>query len=63
VLLDSLYAPRVGEKKDQRDPDAMAPFLEFAGRAADGKVTFVFTHLYPRSKNTAGTRRRRRRRS
>ena len=47
VLLDSLYAPRTGEKKDQLDPAAMAPFIAFAQRAADGKATFLFSQLYP----------------
>ena len=47
VLLDSLYAPRIGEKKDQLDPVAMAPFLAFARRASEGNATFLFSHLYP----------------
>jgi len=49
VLLDSLYAPRIGATKDQLDPAAMAPFLAFARKAADAKgdATFLFSHLYP----------------
>jgi hypothetical protein len=47
VLLDSLYAPRVGENKDHLDPAAIQPFVDFATKAAAGKATFVFTHLYP----------------
>ena len=47
VLLDSLYAPRIGENKDRLDPAAMQPFVDFARRAAEGKVNFFFTQLYP----------------
>ena len=49
VLLDSLYAPRMGANKDGLDPAAMAPFVAFARRAAaaDGDATFLFSHLYP----------------
>jgi hypothetical protein len=47
VLADSLYAPRVKGTTDQLDPDAMAPFLEYARRAAAGKCVFWFSHLYP----------------
>jgi hypothetical protein len=47
VLLDSLYAPRVGENKDQLDPAAMQPFVDFASRAAEGRAMFFFTQLYP----------------
>jgi hypothetical protein len=47
VLLDSLYAPRIGENKDRVDPDAMKPFVDFATRAAQGKTTFLFSQLYP----------------
>jgi hypothetical protein len=47
VLLDSLYAPRIGDKKDQLDPGAMKPFVDFARRAVDGKTTFFFSQLYP----------------
>jgi hypothetical protein len=38
VLLDSLYA---------RNEKSLAPFVEFARRAAENQVTFVFTQLYP----------------
>lgn len=47
VLADSLYAPRVALGSNQLVEDAMAPFLEFARLAADGKCTLVFSHLYP----------------
>ena len=47
VLLDSLYAPRVGENKDRLDPDAMKPFVDFARGATEGKSRFFFTQLYP----------------
>jgi hypothetical protein len=47
VLLDSLYAPRIGEKNDRLDPIGMEPFAAFARRAADGRATMLFTHLYP----------------
>jgi hypothetical protein len=47
VLLDSLYAPRTAEKKDQLEPAAMKPFIDFARRATEGKATFLFSHLYP----------------
>jgi hypothetical protein len=47
VLLDSLYAPKIGENKDHLDPDAMAPFVAYARRAAAGETTFLFSHLYP----------------
>jgi hypothetical protein len=47
VLADSLYAPRVEGTQDKLDPQAMAPFLEFARRAASGECTFWFSHLYP----------------
>jgi hypothetical protein len=49
VLLDSLYAPRIGEKQDRLDPAAMEPFVTFARRAAaDGAdKQLIFTQLYP----------------
>jgi len=47
VLADSLYAPRVPEKKNELDPDAMAPFLDYARRASAGECVFLFSHLYP----------------
>ena len=46
VLADSLYGaidPETGRLAE----DAVAPFLEFAGRAARGETTFLFSHLYP----------------
>jgi hypothetical protein len=45
VLLDSLYAWNA--KAGTIDATAMAPFLNFAQRAADGTGVFVFTQLYP----------------
>src|SRR5262249_5975548 len=36
-----------GDKKDQLDPEAMKPFVDFAQRAAEGKATFLFSQLYP----------------
>ena len=53
VLLDSLYAPRIGEKKDRLDPAAMEPFVAFARRAAAAAAAdhadkrLFFTQLYP----------------
>jgi hypothetical protein len=47
VLLDSLYAPRIGENKDRLDPAALQPFVDFARRACEGHANFFFTQLYP----------------
>jgi hypothetical protein len=53
VLLDSLYAPRIGDKQDRLDPAAMEPFVAFARRAAPAAAAdhadkqFFFTQLYP----------------
>jgi hypothetical protein len=47
VLADSLYAPRVEGTTDTLEPGAMAPFLDFAQRAARDECTFFFSHLYP----------------
>ena len=47
VLADSLYAPRASGKSNELDADALAPFLQFARRAADGKGTFWFSQLFP----------------
>ena len=47
VLADSLYAPRSKEKMKALDSAALAPFLDFARRAADGKCTFWFSQLFP----------------
>jgi hypothetical protein len=47
VLADSLYAPRARDRENQLDDAAMAPFLAFANRAAEGKAKFIFSHLYP----------------
>lgn len=47
VLADSLYAPRVNGKPNELQPEAMAPFLDYALRAARGECSFWFSHLYP----------------
>lgn len=47
VLADSLYAPRIAGKPNDLDPAAMAPFLDYARRAAAGECTLWFSHLYP----------------
>lgn len=47
VLADSLYAGRVKGKTNELDPDQMAPFLDFARRAAEGKTHFWFSQLFP----------------
>lgn len=47
VLADSLYPPRLEEGKGGLDPEGMAPILKYAQRAADGKIKFLFSHLYP----------------
>lgn len=47
VLADSLYAPRVEGEPDKLDPEAMAPFLDYARRAASGRCTFWFSQLCP----------------
>jgi hypothetical protein len=49
ALLDSLYAPRVGEKKDRLDDAAMEPFVRYAKRAAadEPDAWLFFTQLYP----------------
>ena len=47
VLADSLYALRANGKSNQLDSAALAPFLDFARRAADGRCTFWFSHLFP----------------
>jgi hypothetical protein len=47
VLADSLYAPRKKDDPGKLDDAAMAPFLEYARRAADAKCTFWFSQLYP----------------
>jgi hypothetical protein len=47
VLADSLYAGRVKGKSNELDADQMAPFLEFARRAAEGKTHFWFSQLFP----------------
>jgi hypothetical protein len=47
VLADSLYAPKVAGSKDQLEPAAMEPFLNYARRAADGQGVFLFSHLFP----------------
>jgi hypothetical protein len=47
VLADSLYAPRVPGKTNELDPAAMAPFLDFARRASEGKAGFWFSQLFP----------------
>jgi hypothetical protein len=46
VLLDSLYAR--DRSTNQIDQTSIAPFVNFARRAAEGAdVRFIFTHLYP----------------
>ncbi len=47
VLADSLYAPRVPGRENELDALAMAPFLDYAARAAAGDGVFLFSHLYP----------------
>lgn len=47
VLADSLYGPRLADDPTRLNPEALAPFLAFARRAAVGEVTFLFSHLYP----------------
>jgi hypothetical protein len=47
VLADSLYAPRVAGKTNELDPAAMAPFLDYARRASEGKGNFWFSQLFP----------------
>lgn len=47
VLADSLYPSRAEGDKNAVDPDAMEPILKCARRAAEGKVGFWFSHLYP----------------
>jgi hypothetical protein len=54
VLLDSLYAPRLGGKEGPLDPAAMKPFVDFAQRATDGKTTFLFSQLYPTEEQYRG---------
>jgi len=50
VLADSLYAGKVAGSKTQLNPEQMQPFLDFAKRASEGEVTFIFSHLYPPEK-------------
>ncbi|MDB6122984.1 MAG: hypothetical protein JWQ71_1977 [Pedosphaera sp.] len=47
VLADSLYAPRVAGKTNELDPAAMAPFLNYARHASEGKGRFFFSQLFP----------------
>ncbi len=47
VLADSLYAGRVEGTSDTLKADDMAPFVGAARRAAEGEMTFLFSHLYP----------------
>lgn len=47
VLADSLYPPRLDEGKGGLDPEPLGFFLQYAQRAADGKIKFLFSHLYP----------------
>jgi hypothetical protein len=47
VLADSLYAGRVEGTSDTLKADDMAPFVDAARRAAGGRMTFLFSHLYP----------------
>jgi rhodanese-related sulfurtransferase len=47
VLADSLYAPKVPGKTNELEPEAMAPFLDYAWNAAEGKGHFWFSQLYP----------------
>jgi len=49
VLADSLYGPRV-KGEDRLEPEALAPFLDFARKAASGNGNFIFSHLYPPEK-------------
>jgi hypothetical protein len=47
VLCDSLYAPVSKTPAHEVDPEAMAPFLDFARLASKGTATFLYSHLYP----------------
>jgi len=47
VLCDSLYCRRIGGENSQLDELQMAPFLDFARRAAAGEKNFFFSQLYP----------------
>jgi hypothetical protein len=47
VLADSLYAGRVEGRQDTLKDEDMAPFLDCARRAAEGKCALWFSQLYP----------------
>jgi hypothetical protein len=47
VLCDSLYATRVAGANSELDDLQMAPFLDYARRAAAGEKNFLFSQLYP----------------
>jgi hypothetical protein len=47
VLCDSLYCRRIGGENSDLDELQMAPFLDYARRAAAGEKNFFFSQLYP----------------
>ena len=47
VLCDSLYATRIAGANSELDDLQMAPFLDYAKRAAAGEKNFFFSQLYP----------------